>query len=67
MAQLFGEALKKRGMSQLAFCRLADENPKTVNQVINGRSSARPDTLDRWAAAIGLRYKIELVPLEEKQ
>lgn len=60
MGAMLSEALKHDGLTQAAFARMAGVSEKHLSQVITGRATAHPKTLDQWAAAIGRRFVVTL-------
>lgn len=61
MAGLIAEQVTMRRWSQRQFADLVGASTKHVCLVFNGRVTAHPDTLDRWAMAMGMRFEVELV------
>lgn len=66
MAQAIEAELAERGMTQAAFCRLIGVTPKHLNQVLRGKANARLGQFDRWAAALGLKWTVELTPRRDR-
>jgi transcriptional regulator with XRE-family HTH domain len=62
MARLVGEALAQDGLSQAEFCRRVGVSPKHLNQVLLGRATAYPATLDYWAFVLDRHFTVQLVP-----
>lgn len=60
MAGLLAEAAASRGLSQRQFADLVGCSTKHVNLVFNGRVTAHSETLDDWAAALRVRFVVEL-------
>lgn len=60
MAICIGEALAEDGISQADFCRRVGISPKHLSQVLNGKATARPASLDYWAHALDRRFVVGL-------
>lgn len=60
MAGLLAAALAEDDMTQAEFARRAGVSTKHVNQVLNGRVTARHAQLDYWAFVLGRRFAITL-------
>ncbi len=60
MASLLAEQAQRSGLNQRQFATLVGCSPKHVNLVFNGKVTALPSTLDRWASALRVRFVIEL-------
>jgi transcriptional regulator with XRE-family HTH domain len=65
MVDQISRTLKARKISQADFCRTVNTSTKHLNRVLMGHDLTRTATLDRWAEALGLRFEVILVPLEE--
>lgn len=61
MAQFIGEALAADGISQAEFCRTVGVSTKHLNQVLQGKATARMATLDYWAFVLGFHFEVKLV------
>ncbi len=60
MAGLLAERAASLGLSQAQFARLTGATPKHVNCVFNGKVTADPKTLDKWAGILGCEFKIRM-------
>jgi transcriptional regulator with XRE-family HTH domain len=65
MAKLLRDHMDANGITQAELCRLIGRTPKHVNMVLNGRAGSIE--LDYWAWALGMRFTVSLVPLDEEQ
>lgn len=65
MGELIGVALDEDDVTQAEFCRRVGVSPKHMNEVIRGRTVARPGTLDYWAYMLDRRWKVTLERREE--
>jgi transcriptional regulator with XRE-family HTH domain len=52
-ARHLADLLRRRGLSQRTFARLAGASPGYLSQVLRGQAAA-PDGIDAWAAALDL-------------
>jgi transcriptional regulator with XRE-family HTH domain len=62
MAALLAEQAERSGLNQRQFADLVGASAKHVNLVFNGRVTAHADTLDDWAAALGVRFDVAMLP-----
>lgn len=67
MAKLIGAALEESGVKQSEFCRCVGVSQKHLSQVLIGRATAHPATLDYWAFMLGLRFEVTLVAREGQE
>lgn len=67
MGRLIGVHLDEAGISQAEFCRRVGVTPKHLCRVISGAAVATSAQLDYWAFALGCRWSVSLVTLEDGQ
>lgn len=60
MAGLLAERVDALGMNQRQFADLVGASAKHVNLVFNGKVTALPNTLDRWASALHVSFDVRL-------
>lgn len=66
MAALLRAELQRRDITQRAFAELVGASEARVSLVLRGIRRADPATLDRWAGALGMEWRIELVRAARK-
>lgn len=60
MAGLIAERVAHINLSQRQFSELVGSSTKHVCLVFNGRATAHPNTLDRWAELLGVRFDVAI-------
>ncbi len=56
LPKVLGELLGSKGMSQKEFARRVGLTAPSINQVVRGHHSPRPDRSAAWCAALGLNH-----------
>lgn len=64
MAALLAEKVALFGLTQRQFADLVGASAKHVNLVFNGKVTAHADTLDDWAATLGVQFVVDLEPVQ---
>lgn len=59
-ARLLLAALEEDGMTQADFARRVGVSQKHVSMFVKGHAGVNPETLDRWALALGRDWFVDL-------
>lgn len=63
MGELISRALADEGLTQRRFAEMVGVSEKHVSRVLNCKAAGSPESLDHWAATLGRRWVVALLPV----